>query len=159
MVKSNYYKKQQNLARYNIAEMNNLVTSPPPKQQQYIDGIKREIDEMNCQEITITFKPSLMQTSDLTLRTIVHGFLQNILEGKARLALIHEYSDAGRFHYHGIISGATKKILSTIRKQMTLHIGRIEIKTITYFDSYLRYMTKQVIEEDHDRELNIYINI
>jgi len=143
--------------KQNVAECNNLVTIPP-KQQQFIDAIKVDLDELNCVEITVTYKPQLSMTTDITLKEITEGIFRSILDHKyCSLHLYHEYSDGGRFHYHGILSGCTKKLLSTIRKQFTIHIGRIEIKTITYMESYLRYMTKQVNEIDYDTSLNIII--
>lgn len=143
-----------------IAEMNNLVTSPPRSASGECEEqwIKDNIDQMNCVEITVTFKPKLQNTTDLTLKEITKGILEQCMEGRGKVILLHEYSSGGLFHYHGIISGVSRKILSVIRKNFTLHIGRIEIKTITYFESYVNYMLKDTIHDDYDNNLNIHIN-
>lgn len=153
MVRRTYDRKEL------VAEMNNLVTSPPRSAVcvAILDWIKSNIDDMNCVEITITYKPSLQNTTDITLREITKGSLKACMGDTGNAILLHEYSKGGHFHYHGILSGCTKKILSTIRKQFTLHIGRIEIKTITYYESYLNYMTKDTSDIDYDNNLNIFI--
>lgn len=152
----NYNYRKLQLAKYAVAEMNDLVTSPPKKQADSIACIKESIDDMDCVEITITFKPTLINTTDVTLREIVHDTINSCFE-RGTCILFHEYGSNGRLHYHGILSSMTRKVLSVIRKQFEIHIGRIEIRTITYMESYLRYMTKEVNELDYDDELNIII--
>lgn len=142
--------------KHEVAERTDLVTSPPPKQAEEIAMLKQHVNDMNCQEVTITYKPKLQLTTDITLKTITEGLLKNIIRFGCGY-FYHEYSDGGHFHYHGILSGVPKKTLSDLRKQFTLHIGRIEIKQISYFESYLRYMTKQLTDIDYDHELNILI--
>lgn len=152
----NYNYRNLQMAKYAVAEMNDLVTSPPKKQADNIACIKESVDDMNCVEITITFKPTLINTSDIALRSIVHDSINACFE-RGTCILYHEYGNNGRLHYHGILSSVSKKDLSTIRKQFEIHIGRTEIRTITYYESYLRYMTKEVMELDYDDSLNIII--
>lgn len=157
-----YYKKLQDDAKRrvaeSVAERSDLVTFPP-KQRDAIETINTLCDDMDSVEITVTFKPNLINASDITLKKLTKGLILQCISNKPNVTaiLIHEYGKNGRFHYHGILSRCTKKQLSTIRKQFEHYIGRIEIKTITYWNSYLQYMTKEISDEDHDEELNIII--
>lgn len=153
-MKCNYYTRRTNEAKFKIAERNTL--SPlRPKQALIIDQVIRpNHDPLNCVEITITFKPSLLSTTDMTLRHMVKKSLQNCIT-RGNALLLHEYSDTGRFHYHGILSNVSKKELSIVRKQFSHYIGLIEIKAIAFIESYYRYMTKDCDELDYDPELNI----
>lgn len=139
-----------------IAERIDLVTSPPKKQADEIACIKDSVDAMNCVEVTVTFKPALINCADMALKAVIEKLLNGHFE-RGTAILYHEYGGNGRLHYHGIFSSMSRKTLSGIRKFFSEHIGRIEIKQITYFESYLRYMTKEVMELDYDKELNIWI--
>lgn len=157
-----YIKQKQDQVKKDIAESVaerlDLVTFPP-KQRAAIETINTLCDDMDSVEITVTYKPSLINNTDRALKHITRAIISNCIHNQknSTAILIHEYGKNGRFHYHGIISRCTKKTLSTIRKQFELHIGRIEIKTITYWNSYLQYMTKEISDSDHDEELNIII--
>lgn len=138
-----------------LAERNNLVTSPP-KQRDLIAKIKSGVNEMNCVEVGITYKPGWINAPDNVLRDMTQCTIFECLEGMGYGCFIHEYAH-GRFHYHGILSEVTQKKLSVIRKTFETKIGRIEIKTISFYESYLKYMTKQVCDGDHDDELDFFI--
>lgn len=156
-----YYKAKEDDMKYRIAEevlkaeRTDLVTFPP-KKRDALKVINDSIDPMDCVEVTITFKQGLINAPDISLRSIVHDGLDAMFE-RGTAILYHEYGKNGRFHYHGILGSMSKKTLSTIRKQFDLKVGRIEIKTITYWESYLNYMTKELSDEDHEDELDILI--
>lgn len=160
MVRSkDWYKIKEAEDMRRVAELERLVITPPPKQQKVIDRITSLMyNKSKLHEITITFKPNLQYTTDITLKQIVKGTLKNILKDTTcNMMCLHEYSDAGLFHYHCMITNASQKILSIIRKQFSLHIGRIEIKPVRYLQSYLVYMSKSVVDIDYDFTLNISI--
>lgn len=159
---SSYYKHKQDEAKRiiaeSVAERIDLVTFPP-KQRAAIETINSLVNDMDSVEITVTFKPTLINSTDNTLKELTKGLLARCIGTSyfAVAVLCHEYGKNGRFHYHGIISRCTKKTLSNIRKQFEHYIGRIEIKTITYWDSYLQYMTKELDDVDHDEKLDIIL--
>lgn len=134
-----------------------LVAFTPPKQAREVEAIKRYINDMDCVEITITYMPKLMNTTDITLCALTKETLKQCMKGIGNAILYNEYSSVGRFHYHGILSGVRPRCLSAIRKNFSRYVGRIEIKTISYFNSYLNYMTKSINDGDHATELDILI--
>lgn len=157
----NNFKKWNDYNKAKIAEAavrNDLVTLPPPKQRQEIDFVKSHVDELHCVEVQITFTQQLIKRPDKVLRKLCKGLFEKCMENKGTAIFYHEYSDIGRFHYHGILSKVSPQRLSTIRKEFEHYIGRIEIKTISFFESYLIYMTKQVADPEHEDSLDFSIH-
>lgn len=147
-----------------------LVVSPP-NQQQLINIINNNIDSNKSPlEITITFKPViLLLTKDVIKQNIEHNIRKILYNSRfcARLnnpkvILLHEFSQTGLFHYHGIFYGIRKDLIGEIRQMLIRTFGRIEIKTIRYWDTYVKYMTKEreyEYKEYFKRNLDIFINI
>lgn len=140
----------------------NLVVTPPVDAIQsvkYIDWINKNIKQTNCMEICLTFKPTFRLSSLKSLKSIIKGIFERVTEDYPDVSaiLLHEFSDTGMFHYHGIISRGTGKFYNTLRRNLIKYIGRTEIKQIKYWDSYTKYMTKQCHEHDYDKTLNILI--
>lgn len=154
------------IERTKRAAMKDLVTLP---RESRLDNIRHRIishvNQMDCVEFTVTFKPSLQTAPDISLRDLVEESIRNILLDEMQkhpsrtptVTLMHEYSKTGMFHFHGILSGCLKKTLNTIRKQFNHYVGRTEIKTITYFDSYIDYIMKDCSDLSYDDTLNIFL--
>lgn len=154
------------IERTNRAAIEDLVTLPRESRQDAIRSLIRErVDPMDCVEITVTLKPSLQGAPDISIWHLVRESMSNIIyeeifkhpKRTPTATLMHEYSKTGMFHFHGILSGCLKKTLNTIRKQFNHYVGRTEIKTITYFDSYIDYMTKDCLDLSYNEELNIFL--
>lgn len=96
-------------------------------------------------EITITFNEQLHRTwGELMLKDITQKVIERALK-KVKgytIVLIGEHSNVGRFHYHGIMRGVPNDMVAKLKRATTRHIGRTEIKMISYTESYEKYMFK-----------------
>lgn len=142
-----------------------LVTSPPgyrdtrtvtnliignPSPEELRSSINKKFNEKLCNEVTITFTdkwiiPYKIEYIQMKLHEFLHRW-QNV----ADYIMIQDYSHVGRIHYHGILEmkqiDKFERLIINLRKTF----GRVECKQITYWESYLKYMTG-VYEPSHDK--------
>lgn len=125
-------------------------------------NLEENVNAMNCLEIGITFKPVWDSYGHDFIRKMVKGTFERILKSRARalkmlhqtdtmklpyVKLVYEISPGGHFHYHGFISGFTRDEIEELRKVMKVYVGRTELKTVQYMDSYIEYMLKRYTKE------------
>lgn len=120
--------------------------SPVRSKVELEEEIKKKIDK--CTEITITYKNELIeQWNDGTLKDITEKVLRRVLQRckipkTAVICLIGEHSPVGRFHYHGVFCGIANDKISSLKRACTRHLGRTEIKMISFPESYIKYIFK-----------------
>lgn len=99
----------------------------------------------SCTELTVTYKEELVRTwGDSMLRTITEDLIKKVLkkERSYDLVLVGEHSSVGRYHMHGCFRGIPNDTVSKLKRALSRHIGRTEIKMLAFPDSYLKYMFK-----------------
>jgi len=64
------------------------------------------------------------------------------------IILVSEWSDAGRFHYHGKIHMTHKMLPDYLRRYFSKVFGRIRMRCIKYPDSYVNYVLKTFKKPD-----------
>jgi len=114
----------------------------------YLEGIAR-MNGQRCMEITVTFVPQLRdQWHEATLAQILKNAITSVISRKkwdkieCTTILIGEHSDKGMWHYHGIIEGYSNDMIAALNRKLKKTTGRIEIKQITFWDSYVDYIIK-----------------
>lgn len=104
----------------------------------------RDIDDTISTEISITFRPELSaRWSSTSLAHITETVLRKALKHKRKdigIILIGEYSEVGRWHYHGMITHSSGDICNLIKRVCARELGRTEIKQISFPESYKTYM-------------------
>lgn len=65
------------------------------------------------------------------------------------LALVGEYSESHRWHYHGIILIDNIVLLSNLKKRISKFVGRTVSETIRNVPNYIDYMFKQYECDEH----------
>lgn len=112
---------------------------------EYTHSLTKEFSPMRALEITITFKEHLlrMYKYEYLIILIRKYLLKHQVNCKA--VLISDWSKTGRFHLHGIIEMRERKAdkLKTIQNYLSRTFGRIMIRTVTYWDSYMDYIVGQ----------------
>jgi len=117
------------------------------------------INQHNCQEITITFKPCFEGNSEEVKRGFILNVINTLFKERAfkvknkvkltpSIILLYEYGKSGLFHYHGITSDFPVDMLNKFKKVMQ-SIGRFRMTGIRHFDRYKEYMTKRY----HNKEV------
>lgn len=108
--------------------------------------IRQELEKISSgMEMTVTFKPELRDRYNSgTLTNIVRKLLNKIgNKFKLQCVLVGEFSDMGVYHMHGIIKTSEGRCIDAVRRLFKRDIGRIEIKQISYVDSYIDYIFKE----------------
>lgn len=116
----------------------------------YIRWIENNVNEMNCNEITITLKPRIAVMEYMYVRSFIKETIKACLGNTtkdSRIILLYEISNSGMFHYHGILSNVSLNALNNIRKNLNEYVGRTEIKYIRNMPAYINYMLKRYTKE------------
>lgn len=147
---------------------------PAERMEKYLKcKISENFDPLQAHEICITFSPMFwnkISTPEMACKCLERR-IRKIMEGMRKcpcrpaVLLIHEYSDSGMFHYHGLIQGLNKTRLFALRNYLNKYYGRTKIGYIKNYPAYVDYMLKGVRDPDgcpddyHSMYLNIYINM
>lgn len=123
-----------------------LVTTPP------IEEIKQQLSIMSeiGTELTITYKPDIHDRyTPATLTQMSRDNLFKIQKRhpELRAILIGEYSKTGMYHMHGTLK-CDPRTLNALKRRLSHELGRCEIKSIKYVDSWVDYVLKK---SDDDR--------
>lgn len=160
-----YFKKQR-------GETKALVVSPPKIGQtlEEVEKLLNDINFMSCSEFTINPKPEFVAClSDAAIRDKIEKHLRRCIVVSIKymaryydtsedtikknispdIFLVGEHGKEGfcKLHYHGIIKGMPNDMLSHFMKLVRKNIGRSEIKSIRYDESYRKYIFKSYHEE------------
>lgn len=165
-----YFNLESNMLAYIYKNVNlldgdtkHLVVSPPVDPtvstskyslQEFDQEFEQHIEDIKASEITITFKPIYRNKYiDLEISKIVRLFMMPY--AKASYILVPEYGDNYNLHYHGVII-APSNLKSQIKKESNLLLGRTELKSIQYTQSYLKYCLKERDNIDNYIDLVVY---
>lgn len=117
---------------------------------EYIDIVplqeyaKRHMEHST--EITVTFKQEIHENwYEVAMKEMVEKVIRRSMRRAAdtsAVLLIGEHSNVGRFHFHGILHGISNDYVSKIHRALKRHIGRTQVRMVTFPDSYLKYMFK-----------------
>lgn len=126
----------------------NLVTMPPekgaPEKYDTYTHLREELSKISSGlEITLTFNPVIHdQWSPEMLTHIVRSYLQSKQDKyPCSIILVGEFSEVGRYHFHGIIK-ATPRVINYYKRNLKNEFGRVEFKMIHFVESYLNYVLK-----------------
>lgn len=153
-------------------DLNYLVKSPPKKGKRVTDpieaqaqyaNIKRHLMSRDCKEqseICITLKAQLHALNIHFVRAYIVAIIESITD-KVQMNLFYEISPRGKMHYHGLFSGIGNDTIRSISKALQRRIGRIEIKHILKYESYIDYILKRYTKEfsKYDRGINEHYDI
>ena len=115
--------------------------------EETLETIREKTDRMidndrGSMELTVTMKDSLLNRYK---KKYIKMMIENIIrhtKGIRDCILIPDYSNAGRFHYHGVVIFNKLSSMNTLKRKLTLQIGRTSIAQISYTESYKKYMYK-----------------
>lgn len=129
--------------------------SDSPAYDRYISWILKHINQMNCNEITITLKPKIACMEYMYIRSFIKQVFRACFGNTpkdSKVIILYEISNSGMFHYHGIITNASVNALNNIRKNLNMYVGRTEIKHIRNMTAYINYMLKRYTTERDNYE-------
>lgn len=135
-------------------ERDELIYKPVKMYYRYRKLIEK-IEPKNSISITVTFTDKVITTDRHEIQRYLCSLFKKELHGcsrDVRVFLVYEYSDVGRFHYHGIIENVPANRLANIGTKLRKYFGRIELSQIRNWDNYTEYMLKRYMTESAQYE-------
>jgi len=114
------------------------------------------IRTLKASEITITFKETYRNTTDLNIRDLLTIYLKHHIGEGVFYILYPEYGANYKLHYHGIIWGGSSRVYSSIKRKLSKDIGRNTLRMISFPDSYWKYLIKERKDIEHIETLIIF---
>lgn len=103
--------------------------------------INKQVNDKLCNEVTITFTDKwLIPYNTKYIQLKVKDFLDRWSKVSNYL-MVQDYSQVGRLHYHGILEMKQQDKFDRLIINLRKTFGRVECKQISFWDSYLAYMT------------------
>lgn len=130
---------------------NPIIGNPSPEALRAL--INKHFNDKMCNEVTITFTdkwiiPYRIEFIQIKLNEFLHRW-----SNTADYIMIQDYSHVGRVHYHGILEMKQIDKFERLILNLKKTFGRVECKQISFWESYLKYMTG-IYEPTHDKFMN-----
>lgn len=119
-----------------------------------LETIREKTDRMidndrGSMELTITMTDTLLNRYKKKYVKIMIEDIIRHTKGIRDCILIPDYSETGRFHYHGVVIFNKLSSINTLKRKLTKQIGRTRIAQIMYTESYKKYMYKIYDNEEN----------
>lgn len=125
---------------------NSLDVIMPEKRTEWLKAEAERIGAKGGRAFTITFTDHyLNKYREQYLENEVNNIVKKT-KGVIEHLLISEYSEAGRFHLHGVILCKELKHLGNVRRKMS-KFGICKVKVIDNSPKWAEYMVKSKIQK------------